>query len=700
MKILALRTSQSLDHDKNETESNKNETTSNCKLNLNHSTSTMPLRELSRKPLISHLKTMCTIRLVEEALLESFGMNALRGTTHTSIGQEAIAVAAMSMLSDEDIVFSNHRCHGHFIAYCGDVFGLIAEIAGLSHGVCKGIGGSQHLFYRNFYSNGILGGTVPVAVGAALGESFKDTSAIAVCFLGDGALGQGVVYESLNIASLWRAPILFVVENNRYAQSTPIELNLAGSIKERFEAYAIVTTEIESNDLGDLLPYFDDAFRYVREHKRPRCIIVNTFRMGPHSKGDDTRPVKEIVAWKERDPLVLVEKYFQVHELRSVRENTLVEVNVVMEETLKFRAQVQNLPSSDDSLIPLKSQTSPWFQEPTTLLVNHLNAALHNLFQSDQRVLLIGEDLLDPYGGAFKVSKGLSTKFPSRVLSSPVSEAGITGVANGLALRGLRPIVELMFGDFSTLVLDQLLNHASKFQRMYGGNVNCPIIVRAPMGGYRGYGPTHSQSLEKLFIGIPGLTVIACDSIHDQSVIWSRMIELNSPCVYIENKALYGLPMKARVLEKIDNFFSRSTGSFFPTAELQMEPFDYSEPDLVIIAYGGMVPLAMATALRLYIEEERVTRVVVPAQLAPIPVLDLFQSLGTCRRLVTLEEGTQRAGWGAEVVAILSEKYTGLVFRRAATQDTIIGTSKVAEETVLPSEENVYSLAIEVLNVI
>src|SRR5512136_2157509 len=148
---------------------------------------------------------------------------------------------------------------------------------------------------------------------------------------------------------------------------------------------------------------------------------------------------------------------------------------------------------------------------PTVL--ESLNNGLHQAFSMEPNVYLLGEDILDPYGGAFKVTRGLSSRFPDRVLTTPISEAAIIGVASGMALRGLRPVAEIMFGDFLTLCADQLVNHASKFRWMYNDNVHVPMVVRAPMGGRRGYGPTHSQSLEKMFLGVPGMKVVAPNSL-------------------------------------------------------------------------------------------------------------------------------------------------------------------------------------------
>ena len=200
--------------------------------------------------LATFYERMFFIRRFEETLLDLFSLGKLVGTTHTYIGQEANAIGVIDHLDpDVDTVFSNHRCHGHYLAFTDDAFGLLCEVMGKAPGVCGGKGGSQHLCKGNFYSNGVLGSIVPVATGIALAEKRKGTGAVSTVFLGDGTLGEGVTYESLNIASLWQLPVLFVVENNHYAQSTPVELELAGSIAARGAAFGIETDELDTTDV-------------------------------------------------------------------------------------------------------------------------------------------------------------------------------------------------------------------------------------------------------------------------------------------------------------------------------------------------------------------------------------------------------------------------------------------------------------------
>ena len=274
--------------------------------------------------------------------------------------------------------------------------------------------------------------------------------------------------------------------------------------------------------------------------------------------------------------------------------------------------------------------------------VDSLNNALHELFNEDGDVLLIGEDLLDPYGGAFKVSKGLSSKYPDRVLTTPISEGGILGLSTGLAMHGLKPIAEIMFGDFLALGADQLLNHASKYQWMYNNNVEVPLVVRTPMGGKRGYGPTHSQSIEKMFLGIPGLTVVSPSNIHEPGELLKRsVLKHNSPLLFVENKALYSEYVTLPVNNRLDVFSVRETNTLFPTLHLSLSNFE--KPDVTIVTYGGNVPVALETAKKLLIDEEILVDIVIPSLLSPLPIDEIKEFVGISSTIVTIEEGTWKS---------------------------------------------------------
>jgi TPP-dependent pyruvate/acetoin dehydrogenase alpha subunit len=248
---------------------------------------------------------MLLIRRFEERLLSEFSTGKLVGTTHTYIGQEAGAAGIFSVTDPEDVFFSNHRCHGHFLAYGGDPFRLAAELMGKSTGLVAGRGGSQHLQWRNFYSNGIQGGIVPVATGMALAEKANHTGKVVLAFIGDGTLGEGVLYESLNMAALWSLPILFILENNRIAQTTPVEKSVAGSMTGRFTAFGLPVWERETADVLEIRSAAQDAVQHVRSGVGPGCLILHTYRFSAHSKGDDLRSPDELARIREVDPLLI-----------------------------------------------------------------------------------------------------------------------------------------------------------------------------------------------------------------------------------------------------------------------------------------------------------------------------------------------------------------------------------------------------------
>ena len=292
-------------------------------------------QEQSSDSLVSMFSRMCMIRHVESALLELFDRGLLRGTVHTCIGQEACAVGVVSALNtDTDIIFSNHRGHGHYLAYSADVRGLIAEIMGKEYGVCGGIGGSQHLQLGNFYTNGILGSGLPITVGMALAEKHKDSGAVATAFIGDGTHGEGVLYEAFNLAALWDLPVLFVTEHNRYAQSTPSERQHSGDLTTRAESFDIDVTVEDGMDVQKVSGAAATAIESIRTRSRPQMLFLNTYRFAPHSKGDDFRDIDEINLEKERDPLALAGRVIGESRAQEIEIDTKASVQAIVDELL------------------------------------------------------------------------------------------------------------------------------------------------------------------------------------------------------------------------------------------------------------------------------------------------------------------------------------------------------------------------------
>jgi len=286
-----------------------------------------------------------------------------------------------------------------------------------------------------------------------------------------------------------------------------------------------------------------------------------------------------------------------------------------------------------------------------TSVLERLNQGLLACLQASGQVILLGEDLVDPYGGAFKVTHGLSTRFPERVLGSPVSEAGIVGIGVGLALRGFRPVVEIMFGDFLMLAGDQLLNHAAKLRWMSNDQVTVPLVVRTPMGGRRGYGPTHSQSLEKHFLGTPGLRTVALTALGDPAQQLEQVVlRDDDPLLFVEHKLLYAVQAGAELPE----FDLRQDGRRYPAYHLRLR--GAPPPTLTLAAYGYSAELARQALFDLAYEHEIFAELVVPTQLSPFDDRPLLESVSETGRLLTVEEGSTRLGWGAECVAHMTER--------------------------------------------
>ena len=639
------------------------------------------LPELPDRPFVSRdledmVRTMYEIRIFEKKLLELFSLGKLSGTTHTCIGQEAISVAVAHHCRDGDYVFGSHRAHGHYIAKGGSLFRLFAEIMGKKDGVCGGLGGSQHLCDGRFFTNGIQGGIVSNATGIALGLKLSsDESSISVVFLGDGTLGEGIIYESLNLASLWGLPILFVLEDNCYAQSTPKHANMAGDALARARAFGIECDEMQSNDIGQLLPLCGKAVDYVRSNRRPFFLRMETYRLEAHSKGDDDRSKEEIAIAAKREPFVYFPNYFDESRLTVFREAALVAI-----EQAAARAMECECRNTEDLLVDSAERVNPTAEpagemKRSITYGESLNSALSSILEDHEDVFLMGEDIVDPYGGAFKVTRGLSTKFPERVLSTPISEAAIVGLAVGSALQGWRPIVEIMFGDFLTLAADQIVNHASKYGWMYDQQVQIGLVIRTPMGGRRGYGPTHSQSLEKIFLGVPNLAVISPSMLHDPGELLRRASrELSSPTLFVEYKLLYG-----RRVPDLSYWKQKRSRRRFETIHLSLNEF--KDADVLIVTYGGSVEFVLEAAERLLVEDEIIVDVLVPSLLSPVPLQDIKDALEAHRIVLTVEEGTCRSGWGSEILAAMSEEgcLENRRTARVAAPDCPIPSSKELE---------------------
>jgi 2-oxoisovalerate dehydrogenase E1 component len=635
------------------------------------------------KTTINHklIKEALTIRKVEEKFLELFSQGKLNGTVHTCVGQEFSAVAFAGQLKRRDFVFSNHRCHGHYISFTNDVRGLVAELMGKKSGVCGGIGSSQHLFKNNFHSNGLQGGIVPVAAGYALANKLKKNDAIGLVYIGDGTLGEGVLYETMNIISKWEIPLLIVCENNFYAQSTPQHVNLAGDILSRAEAFGIQTSKGDTWNPDILIRKAEDAINYVRDNGKPFFFLVETYRLNAHSKGDDDRDPDELAVYKDKDYLTAFkrddsQRYEIYHKAIDKEIDEMVDLILQEDELPLDEYYIEKEEPVSDSWSPI--------QPIARRQVELINQFFTEKIATDDRFVFLGEDVLSPYGGAFKVAKDLSFKNPDRVFSTPISEAALVGISNGLALNGFKPFAEIMFGDFITLAMDQIINHASKFHHMFNLQIKCPVVVRTPMGGKRGYGPTHSQTLDKFLIGIDNVKTVALNTLINPQLVLEGVYSEEHPVILIENKVDYG----KRILNKIsESFIYEKSSDTYPVVRIR--PVN-SAPDITIVAYGGVADLIANILEDIFKETDLKPELIVPGLISPFNPTYIANSVHQTKRLVIIEEGSKVGGFGGEVIAALIEhSHTDFKCCRIAALPVPIPSVKSLEHMVLPEKERI-----------
>jgi 2-oxoisovalerate dehydrogenase E1 component len=643
---------------------------------------------------LQEVATALRIRAVENALYDLFGKGKLHGTIHTCIGQEFSGAILGKYLRESDFVTSNHRCHGHFIAATQNWRGLIDELVGNADGVCAGIGSSQHLWAKNFISNGQQGGLIPVAAGVALDRKLQGNGGVVVSYLGEGTLGEGVVYESFNLDSLWDLPHIVICENNFYSQSTMQDRGVSGLISERAKSFGVTSETADTWNLPHFDSVFAEAVTRARTDSRPTFIALKTYRLNPHSKGDDNRDKAEIEWFRGQDPATIaVKEYKQFGEMYDgfvAEANDCIELALTKPKLDPKRYFMDQLPRSaaDEPVAWTPVAPGPLDDQR---MVQQLNAFYFDWMESDKTSFFIGEDIEDPYGGAFKISKGFTTAFGPRARTTPISEAAIAGIGVGLAVAGRRAFVEIMFGDFITYAFDQILNNASKMYHMYNQNLSVPVIIRTPMGGRRGYGPTHSQSLERFLIGVDNCCTLSLNSMVNVAVQLSGLKKIEGPAVLLENKSDY--TVKTFALPA--GFVASSDGALFPTVRIHAENAD---SHVTIFSYGGMARFVADSLLTIFDRTDAVPEMIVPVCISPLEIKAVVESVQRTGHLLIVEEGSGFGSVGAEVIAQLSE-IPGLTFTaaRVSGKPVPIPSAPTLEVATLPSIDDV-CVAIEELS--
>ncbi|MGA2488636.1 MAG: thiamine pyrophosphate-dependent enzyme, partial [Anaerolineales bacterium] len=499
---------------------------------------------LTKEQLVGYLRQVMEIRALENNIANLLSKAVLKG------GEEAVAVGAVAALRDNDLITSTHRGHGHAHAH-GDAHArtpeakqehydkMMAEVLGKSSGYCKGKGGSMHIAdveHGNLGATGIVGGNIPVAVGAGLAQKLMKTDRVVVCFFGDGASNTGNFHESLNMASLWNLPVIFVCENNLYAMSVPWpKATKLPDVASRACAYGIPGEVVDGMDVLAVRGAVAKAAERARHGEGPTLIEAKTYRWFGHSHSDPRayRTRGEEAEWKARDPITVMKDNLQVVNMLTDGEFESLEnaVDAKLDAAMQFSNASPDPKAEEvdtDVYAPTKFTPADYETDRRLRLaitkgevkreISYAQAlveATREEMLRDPKVFIMGEDV-GLYGGAYGATRDLYREFGEwRVIDTPISEATIGGAAVGAAMAGMRPIAEIMYVDFTPLAMDQIANQGAKNRYMFGGKTSVPMVIRTEGGAGRAIAAHHSQSLESLWTHFPGIYVVMPSTPYD-----------------------------------------------------------------------------------------------------------------------------------------------------------------------------------------
>ena len=648
---------------------------------------------------IARLETMYRdlwrIRRFEERTMELFAKGIVKGTAHSCVGQEAIAVGACAALRETDTIVTHHRGHGHCIAKGADTTRMMAELLGRETGYGRGLGGSMHIAALDrgvLGANGIVGAGLGIGAGAALSAQVRGTDQVCVVFFGDGAANEGLFHEALNLAAVWKLPVVFVCENNHYGLSLPVEqASAVAELSRRASAYDMPGETIDGNDVLAVQASVAKAVRRARSGEGPSLIEAMTYRWGDHSMRTNLpryRPEQEEEAAREGGDAI--RRLADVLGSRQVGADRLAALKGHADREIEQAiAAAETAPEPElDALAAAVTASHERAAAPPPASVRQLHyveairEALDQEMQRDERVVLIGEDV-GRIGGLFACSVGLQAKHGRmRVRDTPISENVLVNAAVGAALTGLRPIVEVQFLDFITHMMDGIVNQAAKLRYMLGGDASIPIVVRGPQGGGIRLGAQHSQSLEAWFAHVPGLVVLAPSTPYDAKGLLAAAIRDDNPVVFLEHKLLY-MRGKGAVPEQP---YAIPIGQ----AEVKRQG-----RDVTVVATMAMVDAALSAARELAREGIEI-EIVDPRTIKPLDTATILASVRKTNRCVVAHEAWKTHGFGAEIAALIMEEafdYLDAPVLRIGMRDVPMPYNAELERQVMPGAADIIEAA-------
>lgn len=627
-------------------------------------------KTFAKEQLLDFYEQMLLIRKFETTIQTSYKKGEVPGFLHLCIGQEAVAVGACKPLRKSDWITSTHRGHGHVLAKGVAVKTVMAELFGKATGCSGGRGGSMHLFsYENgvLGTNGVVGGGIPLAVGLGISEQIKGTDGVGVAFFGDGAVNHGAFHESLGLAAVQRAPVVFVCENNLYATCTPYEM--AGnnvSIPTKTAAYGIPAITVDGNDVLAVYAAMNEALERARKGEGPTLIEAMTYRTVGHHEGDviagTYRTLEEVEEWKKKCPILRFEQYL-LGDAGISREELDKSIAYIDEQIADALAFAKGSPDPDPAMVtehvfqnPVNPQVALNAQgdEVETSVQGWLAAVRDGIAEEmrrDNNILYFGEGIGER-GGSFAHTKNLWQEFgDKRVIDTAINEQAFTGAAAAASAAGCRSIADLMFADFLFEAATQIVNQISKFRYISNGQVSVPVIVRAGAGQIKQAGAQHSGTFHSVWSHIPGLIVVAPSTPADAKGLMKTALRAGDPVIFLEPKSLFSI--KGPV---------PTTEHYVPFGKARVVE---SGSDITIVTFG--LPVYACSVAAKQLRDEGISCEVLDLRtLVPLDMQTILTSIRKTGKLLVVEEAYETCSFSSEIITRVTEVAEGALKRPAA----------------------------------
>ncbi len=615
--------------------------------------------DLDASTLLSLFRTMQIIRQTEEELARCHQRGLIFGACHTYVGQEAISTGVCAHLTNDDPIFSTHRGHGHALAKGMPPRELMAELFGRATGCSRGRGGSMHLFSPEIGmmgTSGIVGPCILQACGGGYSSKLMKSGGVAVAFFGDGAVNNGAFHEGLNMAAIWKLPVLFVCENNQFATEVPFAYSSGiPDVGRRAANYGLPGFEVDGNDVLAVTEVAREAVARARSGGGATLIECKTYRTRAHAEGmgDFTyRTREEVEQWKQRCPI------------ESLRERMLTEFGIAEPTIREIESEVTALIAearqfSETSPLPDASTATEHIYSPVRAVVQRedplrdqetetreisFSQATHEALAEEMavnpRIFVMGEGI-GVRGGNFNTTAGLYELYgPERLCDTPISERGFVGLAGGAAMTGTRPVVDFMFADFILDSVGEIVNQIAKMQYMSSGRLKMPVLLRGCIGIGHSAATHHSGSYYAMYAQVPGLRVVVPSNAYDAKGLMKHALRGDDPVMFLEHREI--LTMKRHVpQEDYEIEFGRAA-------------IVRQGRDVTVVALARMVHLALSVCEEL--ERDGISvEVIDPRTISPLDTETILQSVAKTGRLLIVDEPPAPCGFAAEIAAQVTD---------------------------------------------